>query len=123
MKLHSRGVLYWRIFTAIAIASSVVAVSMAIGILGYHYIAGFEWIDALLNAAMILTGMGPVGTLTNDWAKLFASGYALFSGLILVAANGIILAPVFHLVLHRFHADEDDIRRPARRPAGSKSGE
>ena len=122
MNLHFHRAHYFRIFKAMGIASVVVLVSLAGGILGYHYTAGFGWMDALLNASMILTGMGPVGTLTTNGAKLFASAYALFSGLILVSANGIILAPVFHLVLHRFHADEDDINRNARRADTTKGG-
>lgn len=110
MKTRYRKLLYFRMGRAVLFAGLVVACSLAIGTAGYHYFAAFGWVDALLNAAMILTGMGPVGTLTTTGAKLFATAYALFSGLILVTANGIILAPVFHLVLHRFHVDEEDIR-------------
>ena len=110
MKLRSPHILYWRIVRAIGVAGLVVTVSLGIGVVGYHQLAEFGWVDSLLNASMILAGMGPVGSLTTNGAKLFASAYALFSGLVLVTANGIILAPVFHLVLHRFHSAEEDIR-------------
>jgi hypothetical protein len=90
--------------------TSILAIALAIGILGYHFIAGFPWIDALLNASMILTGMGPVGELTSTGAKLFASAYALFSGLVFITVIGVTLAPVLHRVLHEFHIDEDDFK-------------
>ena len=66
--------------------------------------------DSLLNAAMILTGMGPVNPLSADAAKLFASAYALFSGVVFITATGILLSPIFHRVLHRFHIEERDLR-------------
>lgn len=91
-------------------AGGLIVVSLCIGILGYHFIAGFGWVDSLLNAAMILTGMGPVGTLNSDAAKIFASGYALFSGVAFITATGILLSPMFHRVLHRFHIEEKDLR-------------
>ena len=81
-----------------------------IGIFGYHGFAGFNWVDSLLNATMILTGMGPVGALPSDTAKLFASAYALFSGLVFITATGILLAPIFHRVLHRFHIEERNLQ-------------
>jgi hypothetical protein len=90
--------------------TSILAIALAIGILGYHFIAGFPWIDALLNASMILTGMGPVGELTSTGAKLFASAYALFSGLVFITVIGVTLAPVLHRVLHEFHIDEGDFK-------------
>ncbi|MBK8006038.1 MAG: hypothetical protein IPK12_19540 [Gemmatimonadetes bacterium] len=83
----------------------LVAVSLSVGILGYHAIAGLGWVDAFLNAAMILGGMGPVDPLTGTGAKLFAGAYALFSGLVLVGVAGLLLAPVFHHVL-REHGRE-----------------
>jgi len=106
----SKRYLHWRVLRAVGIAGLVVVASLGIGVCGYHYIAGFGWVDAVLNASMILTGMGPIGELRNDASKLFASAYAMFSGLILVTANGIILAPVFTLVLHRFHVSQEDLQ-------------
>ncbi|MGB5472314.1 MAG: hypothetical protein WBQ78_02420 [Gammaproteobacteria bacterium] len=83
-----------------------IVLSLGIGVLGYHYIAGFSVIDSILNASMILTGMGPVGELPTTDAKLFASAYALFSGLVFVIFMGILLTPILHRILHKFHFDE-----------------
>jgi hypothetical protein len=79
------------------------------GIAGYHWIAGLGWVDSLLEASMILGGMGPVNPITTTGAKIFASGYALFSGLVFIALIGIVLAPAVHRMLHKFHADERDV--------------
>ena len=76
------------------------------GILGYHYIAGLPWIDSLLNASMILAGMGPVDSLSTNAAKIFASFYALFSGLAFIGIVSVLLAPFVHRMLHRIHAEE-----------------
>src|SRR5258705_3738617 len=94
-------------------ALTLVAGSLAIGIMGYHFLENLPWIDALLNASMILGGMGPVDPVKTVPGKLFASGYALYSGLIVLVAAGIIFAPVFHRLLHRFHIEE--VERVARR--------
>jgi len=90
------------------IAFMVIGVALGIGILGYHFIARFSWIDSLLNASMILGGMGPVGDLPSAAAKVFASFYALFSGLVFISVMGIVLAPAAHRALHLFHMDEED---------------
>lgn len=79
--------------------------SLALGVLGYHLIAGLSWIDAVVNAAMILTGMGPVNEMTTVGAKLFASFYALFSGVAFLTIVAVLLAPAVHRFLHRFHLD------------------
>ncbi len=86
----------------------IVATALMIGVLGYHCIARLTWIDAVMNASMILTGMGPVATMTDTPSKLFASAYALFSGVVFLSAVGIVLSPVFHRILHKFHLDDDD---------------
>ena len=91
------------------VAGAVIGASLFLGILGYHLICGFGWVDSLLNASMILSGMGPVGDLKTDGAKIFASAYALFSGVVFISATGILLSPVFHRVLHRFHIEEKDL--------------
>ena len=74
---------------------------------GYHFIAGLPWIDSLLNASMILGGMGPVDTLTSAPAKIFASAYALFSGLAFIGVASLMLAPFVHRLLHAFHLDKE----------------
>lgn len=87
------------------IAMAILAGSLGIGILGYHVFAGFAWIDSLLNAAMLLGGMGPVGDIPTTSGKLFASFYALYAGLVLIAASGVLLAPALHRLLHRLHLE------------------
>ncbi len=82
--------------------------TLAVGVLGYHSLGGLAWVDALLNASMILGGMGPVDPLPSDAAKVFASAYALFSGLVFIGATGVILAPVVHRVQHKLHWDDRD---------------
>ena len=77
--------------------------------MGYHFLAQQSWVDSLLNASMILGGMGPVGELHSDTAKIFASVYALFSGIMFIGVMAIILAPFVHRALHLFHLDEKDI--------------
>jgi hypothetical protein len=90
------------------VAASLVAGSLVIGIFGYHYTERLPWIDALLNAAMILTGEGPVDHIGTRAGKLFASGYALFSGLAFVTTVAVLFAPVIHRFLHRFHLELDE---------------
>ena len=87
-----------------------VATALGIGVMGYHYIAGLDWIDAILDSSMILGGMGPVHVqeLNTPAAKLFASVYALFAGLVFVALAGVLVAPFLHRFVHRFHLDEDE---------------
>lgn len=96
-----------RLGRTLLVAAGLVMVALSIGILGYHIIAHLSWIDSLLNASMILTGMGPVDTMATNAAKIFASLYALMSGVIFLSAAGILFAPVFHRFIHRFHLEED----------------
>ena len=77
--------------------------SLLIGILGYHFLENLSWIDSLLNASMILGGMGPVNPLQTNAGKVFASFYAIYSGVILLASVGVLAAPIFHRFLHHFH--------------------
>ena len=87
------------------VSLAMIAGALGLGIGGYHWIAGLPWIDALLNASMILGGMGPVDRLETVAAKVFASAYAIFSGLMFISVMGVIIVPVLHRVLHRFHLD------------------
>ena len=107
--LHGRP-FYHRFLLALALAGGMIGCSLSLGILGYHFIAGLRWVDALLDASMILSGMGPVSPLTSDSAKVFASVYALFSGVVFISSTGVLLSPVFHRVLHRFHIEEKDLK-------------
>jgi hypothetical protein len=88
------------------IVSSIMGVSLLVGMTGYHYIAGLSWIDAFLNACMLLGGMGPVSEMHSDAAKLFAGFYALYCGVVFIAAAGILVAPVAHRILHKLKVDE-----------------
>jgi len=106
---HRRRPFYYRFLLALALSGALIGCSLGFGILGYHWFAGLNWVDSLLNAAMILTGMGPVDVLKSDTAKLFASAYALFSGVVFISATGILLSPIFHRVLHRFHLEQRDL--------------
>lgn len=99
-----------RIIASLVVALVVIALALSVGIAGYHFIAGYNWIDSLLEASMILGGMGPVNDLPNDASKVFASIYALFSGVIFIALMGIMLSPVAHRVMHKFHVDEEDVK-------------
>lgn len=87
------------------IALALIAVSLFVGMVGYRILEGLSWIDAFLNAAMLLGGMGPVNTPVTFGGKLFAGVYALYCGLAVILAAGVILAPVAHRVLHRFHME------------------
>jgi len=83
--------------------------SLVLGIVGYHLLENLSWIDSLLNASMILGGMGPVNPLQTNGGKIFASFYAIYSGVVLLASVGVLAAPIFHRFLHHFHlADEDE---------------
>lgn len=88
-----------------AVALIATLFSLAVGILGYRYTEGMGWLDAFLNASMILGGMGPATALESPEGKIFASIYAIYCGFFLLICGGLLLAPVFHRILHRFHAE------------------
>ena len=109
----SRMEFFFRVIHHGLFAFIVVLVALAIGIVCYHGFEGMPWIDATLNASMILGGMGPVDCLHTVGGKLFASAYALFSGVLFIGVMGVILAPFAHRLIHRFHfadAEEDSHR-------------
>ncbi len=105
--LASRRTFLLRLALNAFIGFIVLIISLAIGMAGYHYLEGLSWIDSLLNASMILGGMGPVSPLQTDAGKIFASFYALYSGVVLLASVGFLAAPIFHRFLHHFHLAED----------------
>jgi hypothetical protein len=94
-----------RILDHVAISLAIIAGSLGLGVLGYHHFEGLPWLDALLNAPMILGGMGPVDPIRTAGGKAFASFYALFSGVIFLIVVGIMLAPAAHRLLHRLHLE------------------
>jgi hypothetical protein len=98
---------YRRIARHAALGFSIIALSLGIGMTGYHVFEELPWVDAFVNAAMILSGMGPVAALQTDGGKIFAGCYALFSGLALIAILGFIFAPVIHRSLHKFHLEDE----------------
>jgi hypothetical protein len=105
--LAKRSVFAKRLALNGVIGLILLAFSLGMGMIGYHFLEGLSWIDALLNASMILGGMGPVAPLQTAAGKLFASFYALYSGVVLLAAVGILVTPIYHRFLHRFHLAED----------------
>jgi hypothetical protein len=105
--LITRAAFFIRIAWHVLVAVGIVLVSLAIGIVGYYEFEGLSWIDSTVNAAMILGGMGPLNQLQTNAGKLFASFYALFSGIVFLVAIAVLLAPAVHRFLHRFHIESD----------------
>jgi hypothetical protein len=88
-----------------AIGAGLIVASLLFGMAGYHFLEGMPWVDAFVNAAMILSGMGPIGELKTTGGKIFAGCYALYSGLALITIAAITLSPVIRRFLHKFHLD------------------
>ncbi len=103
--LASRLVFAIRFAWHAAVALSIIGVGLALGMAGYHWTERMDWLDAFVNAAMLLGGMGPVDPLHTEAGKIFAGCYALFCGLVLVLVSGIILAPIVHRILHAVHIE------------------
>ncbi|HSQ80646.1 MAG TPA: hypothetical protein VLU54_05820 [Casimicrobiaceae bacterium] len=99
-----------RVRRAAKYALSLVVATLAIGMIGYHVLEGLTWLDAFHQAAMLLSGMGPVVVVRTEAGKIFDGVYALFCGVILLAATGLMFAPVLHRVLHRFHIEDSSGR-------------
>jgi len=103
--LLSRAKFVARIARHLLLALLLIGIALGIGVLGYHYLGELSWIDSLLNASMILSGMGPVDPLHSSAGKIFASCYALFSGLAFIGIASLIIAPFAHRLIHRFHIE------------------
>jgi hypothetical protein len=112
--LAPRRIFVRRVARGFALGMCFVLASLAAGTVGYHFTADLGWLDAELNAAMILTGMGPVNPITTVPGKIFASVYALFSGVAFLVAVGVIFAPLLHRVLHNFHLEGERAGRDDR---------
>ncbi|HEX5011315.1 MAG TPA: hypothetical protein VFY71_13035 [Planctomycetota bacterium] len=121
--LLSRRLFVRRLLRHVLFTGAVILGSLALGVAGYHVTEGMPWLDAFLNASMILGGMGPVDTLHTDAGKLFAGVYALYSGLVVLVSAGILLAPIAHRVLHRMHlpTEEDEEKDEERKKKGAKA--
>lgn len=116
--LASRRLFIRRLGRNLGLAMVLIAVLLAIGMLGYRLLEGLGWLDAYAHASMILSGMGPYGEPSTPAGKFFEGTYALFSGLVVVATTGLILAPVFHRIMHGLHVpDEDDVTKESARKA------
>lgn len=113
--LASRGVFLARLLGNAVVASIIIGVSVIAGVAGYHYTEHMSWLDAFANAAMIASGMGPLAPLQTVAGKWFAGIYALYSGLVLVGASGLVLAPILHRVMHSLHVADDDEEKKAER--------
>ena len=105
--LLPRRIFYRRVARNFGFGLLFIMFSLGIGMAGYHGFEKMPWLDSFLNAAMILSGMGPVGTLQTDAGKFFAGCYALYSGLALIAIVGIVFAPIIHRFLHKFHLEDE----------------
>lgn len=114
--LLPREVFLLRVLRHGALALSLIAFSLLLGMTGYHVLERLSWLDAFLNSTMLLGGMGPVNPLSTSAGKLFAGFYALYSGLVFITVAGVVSAPVLHRLLHRFHLEteggEDDKGKP-----------
>ena len=96
-----------RLFNQLTLTAILIFISLFIGMAGYHFLEDLSWIDSFLNASMILGGMGEISELHTDAGKIFASIYALYSGIFLIVCGGLLLAPVFHRILHHFHSGSE----------------
>ncbi len=105
--LLSRAEFAVRVARHLGLALLLLGSSLGIGVMGYHALADLNWVDSLLNASMILGGMGPVNTLNSSAAKIFASCYALFSGVVFIGGASLVIVPFVHRILHRFHLDDE----------------
>lgn len=97
-----------RLLASVAVGLGLIIVSLAVGMAGYHGFEELSWLDAFVNASMILSGMGPLLSPVTTGGKLFAGLYALYSGLAVLVIAGVIFAPVAHRFLHRFHLEAKD---------------
>ncbi len=103
--LLSRDKFYHRLARSAMLGLSVVIGALIVGMAGYHIFENMGWVDAFVNASMILSGMGPVGELKTNAGKIFAGCYALFSGVAFLTSVGLVFAPIFHRFLHKFHLE------------------
>lgn len=97
-----------RLLASTALGLALVLISLAVGMIGYHELEGLGWLDAYINASMLLSGMGPLTPPVTVAGKLFAGVYALYSGFAVLVIAGVMFAPVVHRFLHAFHIDEEE---------------
>ena len=109
--LLPRNKYYIRVLRFAGFGALLIGLSLGIGMIGYHFFSDLPWLDSLLNAAMILTGMGPVDPMLSNEAKWFASIYAIYSGVAFLSIVAVFLAPIVHRFLHRIHLDENQAKK------------
>ena len=119
MPLLPRAAFITRMLRCLGVALACTAVCLGLGMAGYHFLEHLSWIDAFANASMILSGMGPMATLQTDAGKIFAGCYALFSGLAFLTIVGIVLAPIAHRFIHKFHLEPQRRLRHKQRVASA----
>jgi hypothetical protein len=118
-KLLTTRQFVWRLLHHFGVVLAIAVASLGVGMAGYHRYERLPWLDAFLNAAMLLGGMGPVDDPKTPGGKLFAGFYALYAGLVFLVAAGLLLAPMLHRIVHRFHWEEEEEDAPTRRRAPS----
>ena len=106
-KLAPPAVFARRLVYSMLVAIGIIGVSLVAGMLGYHALENLGWLDAFVNAAMLLSGMGPLAAPQTSAGKVFAGLYAIYSGFVVIAVAGIMLAPVAHRILHKFHIESE----------------
>jgi hypothetical protein len=104
----SRSAFFTRMWGQIVLTVGSLCLSLLIGMVCFRYFEGFQWIDCFLNAAMLLGGMGEIDPLYTIGGKIFAGIYAIYSGVFMIVCGGLLLAPIFHRILHKFHSSDDD---------------
>ncbi|MEJ1972001.1 MAG: hypothetical protein WDM96_05820 [Lacunisphaera sp.] len=107
-RLLPRAEFIRRLGWSVATGLILVMFSLSLGVMGYRWLCGLPWIDAFLNAAMILSGMGPTSPITGNAGKVFAGVYAIYCGIALIGTTGVIMAPIIHRALHKFHLEDSD---------------
>ncbi len=107
-RLPHKNIFYNAVFKSSLLGLAIILFSLTIGVVGYHYYFDLGWTDSLLNASMILTGMGPVDKAFTQGAKLFSSFYAIYSGVAFLTSVAVIFGPIVHRFLHKFHADVEE---------------
>ena len=104
-ELLAKELFLLRVLRHLGLAATIVGCGLGIGVLGYHFLERLDWLDSLLNASMILSGMGPVDPIKHTAGKWFAAFYALFSGVAFITTVGVLFAPLVHRFLHKFHLE------------------
>ncbi len=107
-KLPHKTHFYTKLLKSMALGTSFLMISLLIGVVGYHHFFNIPWLDSLVNASMILTGMGPVDRAISDGAKWFSSLYAIYSGVTFLTSVAVILSPIVHRFLHKFKLDVEE---------------